>query len=52
VLLDQLTLLDSKLSDVADAMYKKDSDRLLANARFLQERFGHSELSLPPSAMG
>jgi hypothetical protein len=49
VLLDQLTLLDSKLSDVADAVYKKDSDRLLANARFLQERFGRSELSLPPS---
>lgn len=50
VLLDQLTLLDNKLSDVADAVYKKDSDRLLANARFLEERFGRSELTLPPKA--
>jgi len=49
VLLDQLTLLDNKLSDVADAVYKKDADRLLANARFLEERFGRSELTLPPS---
>jgi hypothetical protein len=48
VLLDELTLLDNKLSDVADAVYKKDSDRLLANARFLEERFGRSELTLPP----
>jgi len=50
VLLDELTLLDNKLSAVADAVYKKDSDRLLANARFLEERFGRSELTLPPKA--
>lgn len=50
VLLDQLTLLDNKLSDVADAVYQKDADRLLANARFLEERFGRSELTLPPQA--
>ncbi len=43
-------MLDNKLSDIADAVYKKDSDRLLANARFLEERFGRTELTLPPKA--
>jgi hypothetical protein len=46
---DQLDLLGSKLSEVADAVHKKDSDALLANGRFLEEKFGKSELSLPTS---
>jgi hypothetical protein len=49
VLLDQLTLLDSKMDEVADAVNKNDTDALLANGRFLEDRFGGSALKLPPS---
>jgi hypothetical protein len=47
VLGDQLTLLATKMDDVADAVHKKDSDALLANGRFLEEKFGASPLALP-----
>jgi hypothetical protein len=47
VLDDQLTLLASKTDEVADAVHKKDSDALLANGRFLEEKFGASALALP-----
>ncbi len=47
VLDDQLTLLASKMDEVADAVHKKDSDALLANGRFLEEKFGASPLALP-----
>lgn len=47
VLSDQLTLLGSKMDEVADAVHKKDSDALLANGRFLEEKFGTSPLALP-----
>lgn len=49
ILLDQLDLLDSKMEEIADAVHQKDRDRLLANGRFLEERFGGagSGLSLP-----
>jgi hypothetical protein len=47
VLDDQLTLLASKMDEVADAVHKKDSDALLANGRFLEEKFGPSPLALP-----
>jgi hypothetical protein len=50
VLLDQLTLLDKKLDDVADAVNKNDADALLANGRFLEDRFGGSALNLPPAS--
>jgi hypothetical protein len=50
VLSDQLDLLGSKMNDVADAVHKKDSDALLANGRFLEEKFGKSQLSLPTSS--
>jgi hypothetical protein len=46
VLLDQLALLESKMSEVADDVHQNDTDRLLANGRFLEERFGRSALSL------
>jgi hypothetical protein len=52
ILLDQLTLLESKMNEVADDVHRNDSDRLLANGRFLKERFGRSPLSLPPPAPG
>jgi hypothetical protein len=50
VLRDQLELLDSQMAEIADAVHKRDSDRLVAQGRFLEERFGHpdSELRLPP----
>lgn len=46
VLMDQLTLLESKMTEVADDVHRNDTDRLLANGRFLEERFGRSALSL------
>lgn len=48
ILLDQLTLLENKMSEVADDVHRNDADRLLANGRFLEERFGRSPLSLKP----
>ncbi|HEV2216681.1 MAG TPA: hypothetical protein VGV88_03815 [Candidatus Dormibacteraeota bacterium] len=50
VLDDQLTLLSSKMDEVADAVHKKDSDALLANGRFLEEKFGASPLALPQAS--
>jgi hypothetical protein len=47
VLMDQLTLLDTKMDEVADAVNKNDTDALLANGRFLEDRFGGSSLKLP-----
>ena len=52
VLMDQLTLLESKMSEVADDVHRNDTDRLLANGRFLEERFGRSALALPGSSTG
>ena len=50
VLDDQLTLLASKMDEVADAVHAKDSDALLANGRFLEEKFGPSPLALPQAS--
>lgn len=50
VLSDQLTLLNSKMNEVADAVHQKDSDALLANGRFLEEKFGASPLALPKAS--
>jgi hypothetical protein len=46
VLLDQLTLLEAKLGEVLEAVAKGDTDRLLAHGRFLEDRFGASELDV------
>jgi hypothetical protein len=35
------------MDEVADAVHKKDSDALLANGRFLADKFGPSSLALP-----
>ncbi len=37
---EQLDLLDSKLNEIAEDLQRRDLDRLLANRRFLEERFG------------
>jgi hypothetical protein len=50
ILLDQLSLLENKMDEVADDVNRNDSDRLLANGRFLEEKFGRSPLSLKPPA--
>jgi hypothetical protein len=46
VLLDQLDLMDRRLVDVADDIARHDSDKLLANGRFLAEKFGTSGLQI------
>ena len=48
LVLDQLGLLESKMSEVAEDVQRNDADRLLTNGRFLEERFGRSQLSLEP----
>jgi hypothetical protein len=52
VLLDQLDLMDRRLADVADDMARHDSDRLLANGRFLAEKFGTSALEIDEALAG
>jgi hypothetical protein len=49
VLLEQLQLIDSKMDEVTDAVHQRDTDRLLASGRFLEERFGKGDLSVPGS---
>jgi hypothetical protein len=51
VLKDQLELLDAKMDEIGDAVHRQDSDRLLVQGRFLEERFGHPSggLTLPPA---
>jgi len=47
-LLDEdLDLLEEQLREVADAVHRQDSDALVAHTRFLEEKFGGSELTLP-----
>ncbi len=58
VLSDQLDLLQTQMDEVADAVAKSDADRLLAQGRFLEDRFGRSDLTIgqgpagPPSEGG
>jgi uncharacterized RDD family membrane protein YckC len=51
VLGDQLDQLDWKLDEIGDAVRQRDTDRLLAHGRFLDESLGRraNELGLPPS---
>jgi hypothetical protein len=50
VLLDQLDLMDKRLEDVADNIVQHDSDKLLANGRFLAEKFAVSSLQVDGKA--
>jgi hypothetical protein len=52
VLIDQLRLIGSKMRETATAMYHNDADQLLANARFLQERFADSNFKVPVVDLG
>jgi hypothetical protein len=44
VLLEQLDLMDTKMREAADAILAHDSEALLANGRFLADRFATSSL--------
>ena len=46
LLVDQLALLSKQIDEVADAVNRADTDRLLANGRFLAEKFGKSPLDI------
>ena len=50
VLLGQLDLMDGRLASVADDMARHDSDALLANGRFLADKFGVSTLQISDPA--
>jgi hypothetical protein len=43
---EQLNLLDSRLDEIAVSLNKHNLDRLVANGRFLEERFGRRESEL------
>jgi len=50
ILHDQLGLLEAKLDEIAESVRNQRVDRLLANGRFLEERFGRGddeELNIP-----
>jgi hypothetical protein len=49
VLEDQLDLLETQMAEIRDAVNQRDTDRLLAQGRFLEERFGGNanELNIP-----
>lgn len=44
ILLEQLQVMDARLEDIREDIAKNDTDRLLSNVRFLQERFATSNL--------
>jgi hypothetical protein len=44
----QLELLDGQMAEIADAIHRRDSDRLLANGLFLEEKFGRTAGGLEP----
>jgi hypothetical protein len=46
----QLDLLDAKLDDIAQDLQRQDADRVLANRRFLESRFGSRDASSPIDA--
>lgn len=46
LLSDQLTLLASKMDEIADDVHKADTDKLVAHGRFLAEKFGKSGLDV------
>jgi hypothetical protein len=51
LLRDQLDLIEEKMQEISDAVAKDDVGKLLAQGRFLEERFGkNTELDLPAPA--
>ncbi|MBJ7598469.1 MAG: hypothetical protein DLM67_08350 [Candidatus Nephthysia bennettiae] len=50
LLREQVQLLDDRLDEITEAVRTQDADQLIANGRFLEERFGQRAggLALPP----
>jgi hypothetical protein len=46
LLCDQLDVLTEQMDEVSDAVNRADIDKLVANGRFLEEKFGHGPLDL------
>jgi hypothetical protein len=46
LLTDQLDVLTTQMNEVADAVHRSDTDKLVANGRFLAEKFGKGPLDL------
>ncbi len=46
LLLEQLRLLDTTMKEIVVDIHRNDTDRLLINGRFLEEKFRKSELAL------
>jgi hypothetical protein len=46
LLSDQLDVLAKQINEIADNVNKSDTDKLLANGRFLAEKFGHGPLDI------
>jgi len=46
LLADQLAVLQKEIDEIADAVNRADTDKLIANGRFLAEKFGRGPLDL------
>jgi hypothetical protein len=49
LLLEQVTLLDDTIREIAEDLNRHASDRLVAHGRFLEDRFAHRDHLLEPS---
>jgi len=47
LLSDQLDVLAKEINEIADAVNRADTDKLVANGRFLADKFGTNPLDLP-----
>ena len=47
LLCEQLDVLDAQMDEVADAVHRSDADKVVANTRFLAEKFGDGPLDVP-----
>lgn len=54
LLKEQLEVLDTQMDEITEAVRQRDSDKLMIQGRFLEERFGSpsSGLGLPPGGSG
>ena len=50
ILCAQLDVMYAQMWQVVEAVLRSDGDKLLANGRFLEDKFGHNSLKLPPEA--
>jgi hypothetical protein len=46
LLSDQLDVLERQIGEVADAVNRADTEKLIVNGRFLAEKFGHGPLDI------